>query len=30
MAPTFAEVSTARYVLLTTFTKDCRPKPTAV
>ena len=30
MAPTFAEVSTARYVLLTTFTKDGRPKPTAV
>jgi PPOX class probable F420-dependent enzyme len=28
MAPTFAEV--ARYILLTTFTKDGRPKPTAV
>jgi uncharacterized protein len=30
MAPTFAEVSKARYILLTTFTKDGRPKPTAV
>ena len=30
MTPTFAEVSKARYVLLTTFTKDGRPKPTAV
>ena len=30
MAPTFAEVSSAEYILLTTFTKDGRPKPTAV
>jgi PPOX class probable F420-dependent enzyme len=30
MAPTFAEVSKARYILLTTFTKDGQPKPTAV
>jgi PPOX class probable F420-dependent enzyme len=30
MAPTFAEVSKTRYILLTTFTKDGRPKPTAV
>lgn len=30
MAPTFAEVSTAEYILLTTFTKDGRPKPTAI
>ncbi|MDT5100563.1 MAG: hypothetical protein QOC76_4300 [Mycobacterium sp.] len=30
MAPTFAEVSEARYIVLTTFTKDGRPKPTAV
>jgi uncharacterized protein len=30
MAPTFAEVSKARYILLTTFTQDGRPKPTAV
>ena len=30
MAPTFAEVSEAKYLLLTTFTKDGRPKPTAV
>ena len=28
MAPTFAEVAKAKYVLLTTFTKDGRPKPT--
>lgn len=28
--PTFAEVSKAKYLLLTTFTKDGRPKPTAV
>jgi PPOX class probable F420-dependent enzyme len=27
---TFAEVSNARYVLLTTFTKDGRPKPTPI
>jgi PPOX class probable F420-dependent enzyme len=30
MAPTFAEVSKARYIQLTTFTKDGRPKQTAV
>lgn len=30
MAPTFAEVANAQYVLLTTFTKDGRPKPTPV
>ncbi|MDV3129629.1 PPOX class F420-dependent oxidoreductase [Mycobacterium sp. 21AC1] len=30
MAPTFADVAKARYVLLTTFTKDGRPKPTAI
>jgi PPOX class probable F420-dependent enzyme len=30
MAPTFAEVSKSRYILLTTFTKDGLPKPTAV
>ena len=30
MAPTFAEVTEARYVLLTTFTKDGRPKPTPI
>ncbi|WP_304114228.1 PPOX class F420-dependent oxidoreductase [Mycolicibacterium bacteremicum] len=30
MALTFADVAKADYVLLTTFTKDGRPKPTAV
>jgi PPOX class probable F420-dependent enzyme len=30
MAPTFDEVSKAKYVLLTTFTKDGRPKPTPI
>jgi PPOX class probable F420-dependent enzyme len=30
VAPTFAEVANAQYVLLTTFTKDGRPKPTPV
>ncbi len=30
MAPTFDEVAKAKYILLTTFTKDGRPKPTAV
>jgi PPOX class probable F420-dependent enzyme len=30
MAPTFAEVAKARYILLTTFTKDGRPKPTVI
>ena len=30
MAPTFAEVAEAKYLLLTTFTKDGRPKPTPI
>ena len=30
MAPTFAEIAKARYILLTTFTKDGKPKPTAI
>ncbi len=30
MALTFADVATADYILLTTFTKDGRPKPTAI
>jgi uncharacterized protein len=30
VAPTFADVANAQYVLLTTFTKDGRPKPTPV
>ncbi len=30
MAPTFADVAKSKYVLLTTFTKDGRPKPTAI
>ncbi|UMB67485.1 PPOX class F420-dependent oxidoreductase [Mycobacterium paraterrae] len=30
MAPSFADVAKARYVLLTTFTKDGRPKPTPI
>ncbi|MBI3227247.1 MAG: PPOX class F420-dependent oxidoreductase [Mycolicibacterium cosmeticum] len=30
MALTFAEVAKADYILLTTFTKDGRPKPTAI
>jgi PPOX class probable F420-dependent enzyme len=30
MATTFDEVSRAQYVLLTTFTKDGRPKPTPI
>ena len=30
MAPTFEDVAKAQYVLLTTFTKDGRPKPTAI
>jgi len=29
-APSFAEVAQSKYLLLTTFTKDGRPKPTAV
>jgi PPOX class probable F420-dependent enzyme len=28
--PTFAEVAKSEYILLTTFTKDGRPKPTAI
>ncbi|KAA8961640.1 PPOX class F420-dependent oxidoreductase [Mycobacterium sp.] len=30
MAPTFADVAKSRYLLLTTFTKDGRPKPTPI
>ena len=30
MSPTFAELAKSQYVLLTTFTKDGRPKPTPV
>jgi PPOX class probable F420-dependent enzyme len=30
MAVTFSEVATSEYILLTTFTKDGRPKPTAI
>lgn len=30
VAPTFADVAKARYILLTTFTKDGRPKPTPI
>jgi hypothetical protein len=30
VASTFAEVSKARYILLTTFTKDGKPKPTPI
>jgi PPOX class probable F420-dependent enzyme len=30
MAPTFADVIKAKYVSLTTFTKDGRPKPTPI
>ena len=30
MAPTFDEIAKAKYVLLTTFTKDRKPKPTAI
>ncbi|MDT5266234.1 MAG: uncharacterized protein QOI90_2860 [Mycobacterium sp.] len=30
MALTFAEVANSKYILLTTFTKDGRPKPTAI
>lgn len=30
MAPTFEDVSREKYLLLTTFTKDGKPKPTAV
>src|SRR5271154_5591303 len=30
MAPSFADVAKAQYILLTTFTKDGRPKPTPI
>ena len=30
MTPTFAELAQAQYILLTTFTKDGRPKPTPI
>jgi PPOX class probable F420-dependent enzyme len=30
MSPTFAAVAKSQYVLLTTFTKDGRPKPTPI
>jgi uncharacterized protein len=30
MAPTFDKVAKAKYILLTTFTKDGRPKPTPI
>jgi PPOX class probable F420-dependent enzyme len=30
MAPTFQDVIKSKYLLLTTFTKDGRPKPTAI
>ncbi|BBZ04560.1 PPOX class F420-dependent oxidoreductase [Mycolicibacterium chitae] len=30
MALTFADIAGAEYILLTTFTKDGRPKPTAI
>jgi PPOX class probable F420-dependent enzyme len=30
MAPTFADIAKAQYILLTTFTKDGRAKPTAI
>ncbi len=30
MATTFADLAGAEYILLTTFTKDGRPKPTAI
>jgi uncharacterized protein len=30
VAPSFADIAKAQYVLLTTFTKDGRPKPTPV
>ncbi len=30
MAPTFADIAGSEYVLLTTFTKDGRPKPTPI
>lgn len=30
MAPTFADLAKAQYILLTTFTKDGRPKPVPI
>ena len=30
MTPTFADLAKAQYILLTTFTKDARPKPTPI
>jgi len=30
VAPTFDEIANAKYLLLTTFTKDGKPKPTAI
>jgi uncharacterized protein len=30
VAPAFDEIAKARYILLTTFTKDGQPKPTAI
>ena len=30
MPPSFADIAKSQYVLLTTFTKDGRPKPTPV
>ena len=30
MAPTFADIAGTEYILLTTFTKDGRPKPTPI
>ena len=30
MTPTFADLAEAQYILLTTFTKDGRPKPTPI
>jgi PPOX class probable F420-dependent enzyme len=30
MAPTFGDIAKAKYILLTTFTKDGAPKPTAI
>ena len=30
MSPTFADLAKAQYILLTTFTKDGRPKPTPI
>jgi uncharacterized protein len=30
VAPTFTDIAKAQYLLLTTFTKDGRPKPTAI